>query len=156
MFVSDFVYVDRPFPDVVRDLDHGLSELLQPLVKGACLDGAALRARIGPRSPGGLLDKEIRLEIGEPVTRGDRGELLLVPIAWTATTTPGLFPRMDADLEVVPIGADRTQVSFVGRYEVPFGGFGRGLDALVLHRITQATVRSFLGRLGEALRCAAL
>jgi hypothetical protein len=61
---------------------------------------------------------------------------------------------MSADLEVVGLDAELTQLTFRGRYEPPLGAVGRQLDRLLMHRIAEASVRSFLGRLVATLTAA--
>jgi hypothetical protein len=44
------------------------------------------------------------------------------------------------------MGPDQIMLTLMGRYEPPLGAVGRGLDRLVLHRIAEACIRSFLRR----------
>jgi hypothetical protein len=44
-----------------------------------------------------------------------------------------------------------TQLTLRGRYEPPLGTLGRQIDRLLLHRVAEATVRSFMRRLAESL-----
>ncbi|MFZ0130580.1 MAG: hypothetical protein WAL77_14280 [Candidatus Dormiibacterota bacterium] len=123
-------------------------EWLAPLATAALREGEALRLRIGPLGAVPLLAKTVSLEVGEPLKRD---EVTVVPLTWKATATPGLFPVMWADLEVVALDAELTQLTLRGRYEPPLGAVGRRLDRLLLHRIAEASVRSFLDRLVATL-----
>ena len=67
-----------------------------------------------------------------PVTR--------IPIEWSAAQRAALFPIMDGELSVYPLTATETQLDFLGRYEPPLGIVGVALDAMVGHRIAEASV----------------
>ena len=90
------------------------------------------------RAPFPMLSKAVRCEVGQALTRGD---VTVVPLTWRATSTPGLFPVLSADLEVAPLGPELTQLTIHGRYEPPLGAIGRRLDRLLMHRIAEATVQ---------------
>ena len=70
---------------------------------------------------------------------------------WTATGAPGLFPALEADLEVAPLGPNRSQLAMSARYEPPFGPIGRAIDRTVLFRVAEATLKDFLDRVASAL-----
>jgi len=61
---------------------------------------------------------------------------------------------MSADLEIAPLDAELTQLTLRGRYEPPLGAVGRRLDRLLMHRVAEASVRAFLGRLVATLSAA--
>ena len=73
------------------------------------------------------------------------------PLRWTASGHAGLFPALDADLEVAPIGPGRTQLAMSARYVPPFGAVGRTIDRALLSRVAEATVKDFLDRVAEAI-----
>jgi hypothetical protein len=144
MLLHDFAYVPVSAERVCDRIMAGDGEWLAPLAAAAMSEGEALRLRIGPLGPVPLLAKTVSLEVGEPLKRD---EVTVVPLTWKATATPGLFPVMSADLEVVALDAELTQLTLRGRYEPPLGAVGRRLDRLLMHRVAEASVRSFLGRL---------
>lgn len=148
MLLHDFAYVPVSADRVCHRLTAEAREWLAPLAAAAMSEGEALRLRIGPLGAVPLLAKTVTLEVGEPLTRD---EVTVVPLTWKATTTPGLFPVMSADLEIVALDAELTQLTLRGRYEPPLGAVGRRLDRLLMHRIAEASVRSFLGRLVATL-----
>jgi hypothetical protein len=51
---------------------------------------------------------------------------------------------MEATLSVYPLSAHETQLDLHGRYRPPLGVVGNALDALVGHRIAEATVLRFV------------
>lgn len=148
-FVHDFTHVALGF-EAVRDrlLDAG-GRWIAPLADAAYGEGEELRIRIGPADMSShLVTKQVALDLGEPYERQD---LFVVPLRWSATGTPGLFPYMEADLECAPFGPNVTQITLRGRYEPPLGTIGRGIDRLLLHRVAEASVRSFLRHVAMAL-----
>jgi hypothetical protein len=148
MFVHDFVYVDIPAAAVRARIlaDHG--SWMNPLANGATAEGDALRVRIGPTTKITPLSRITDVELGQPF---DRGDTTVVPMTWNGVGTSSAFPVLHADMEIASLGKDRSQLSLLGRYEPPLGGIGRRLDQLLLHRIAEASVRSFLRRLAAAL-----
>lgn len=74
-----------------------------------------------------------------------------MPLKWSATGPTVLFPVMEADLEIAPLGAHQSQLSFSGSYDPPLGSVGRQLDRLLLHQLAEATVRALLKRLVSEL-----
>jgi hypothetical protein len=73
-------------------------------------------------------------------------------MTWRATRPEGLFPQLDADIEVASLGAGRTHLSISARYRPPMGVVGRMLDRALLHRVAEATIKDFLDRVGEQVR----
>jgi hypothetical protein len=149
MLVHDFTYVEAPFGAVRRRLTTGAEAWLTPLAVRAGDAGEALRIRIGPAGDIPLLSRTTQVCVGQASERADSA---LVPITWQAAGRIGpAFPVLLADLEVAPLGEQATQLTLMGRYEPPFGALGRGLDRLLLHRMVQASVRSFLEGVAGAL-----
>lgn len=148
MLLHDFAYVSVSAEQVCDRVLAEDNEWLAPLAAAAMDEGEALRLRVGPMTALPMLGKTVRCEVGQALTRGD---VTVVPLTWTATSTPGLFPVLSADLEVAPLDPGLTQLTIHGRYEPPLGAIGRRLDRLLMHRVAEATIRSFLGRLVSTL-----
>lgn len=148
MLLHDFAYVPVSAEEVCQRVLAADNEWLAPLAAAAMGEGEALRMRVGPMSAMPMLGKTVRCEIGEALTRGD---VTVVPLTWRATSAPGLFPVLSADLEVAPLDSHLTQLTIHGRYEPPLGAIGRRIDRLLMHRVAEATIRSFLGRLASTL-----
>ncbi len=147
MFIYSYAVLQEvPFPAAERAFEGALAGLSET-ANIAYRHGEELRARIGPRD--GRIAKTIRLDVGEPV----RGEgQVRVPLAWEATGTPGIFPRMEATLIVSAMGPETTHLAFQGTYRPPLGALGRALDRAGLHRVAEASVKAFVDRLADALR----
>ena len=76
----------------------------------------------------------------------------MIPLHWAAAGATGLFPSLDADLEIAPLGPDRTQLAMSARYVPPLGAVGRAIDRAVLFRVAEATLKDFLDHVAEACR----
>ena len=146
VFVYYFVYVDRPFRKVEGDLLERFEEL-GAWASEAYRDGEDIRARMAVgKAP--MLAKEVSLHVGEPIRAHAH---TTVPLMWDATGSPGLFPRMLADLIVAPLGSSRAQLTFRGSYDPPLGPVGEMLDRALLHRVAEASVKAFMDRIASAL-----
>jgi hypothetical protein len=148
MLLHDFAYVPVPAERVCERVLAKDNAWLVPLAAAAMDEGEALRLRVGPLGALPMLAKTVSCEIGQALVRGD---MTVVPLIWRATSTPGLFPVLSADLEIAPMDGHLTQHTIHGRYEPPLGAVGRRLDRLLMHRIAEATIRAFLVRLVSTL-----
>ena len=93
--------------------------------------------------------------------RVDRGDLevgshiVRVPLGWSDARRPGLFPVVEATLEVTPHISDdgqlTTRLALAGRYRLPFGRLGAVVAALAGHRLFLESVDRFLAGLAERL-----
>jgi hypothetical protein len=92
--------------------------------------------------------RTVTVEIGRPITMPTK---TVVPLQWSAAGVSGLFPSLDADLEIAPLGPNRTQLAMSARYVPPLGALGRVIDRTVLFRVAEATLKDFLDRVRESL-----
>jgi hypothetical protein len=65
---------------------------------------------------------------------------------------PRLFPLMKGELAIYPLTSTETQLDFSGEYEPPFGALGKTMNAIVLHRVAEASVRRFIDDVAGYLR----
>ena len=148
MFIKYYTQMERAFPELASAFmaqDLPLNEW----ATDAYRDGERLTARIGlggVEAP--LVAKTVELHLEDRYASTDRVNL---SISWTATGPTALFPRMDADLMIQPLGPDMTQLSFQGSYTPPFGVPGVLLDRWVLHRVAEASVKNLVDRVAKAL-----
>jgi hypothetical protein len=144
-----FTYYFVEAPGRFEEVEPALLEILDGLPEAADVAyrrGEELRSRIGPGR--GPVAKAVRLDVG----RAHRGDgALRIPLTWEATGTPGLFPRMEADLVLAAVGPERAHLEFRGSYRPPLGPVGRVLDRALLHRLAEASVKGFVDRLAAAL-----
>ena len=154
--VDDSVHVELPAASVAARL-RGEAAWLAPLAgeadgEVASVHGESARVRVGPGGPA-WLGKLVAVRLGEP--SGD-DEDLAVPILWEATGASGLFPRLDGELRLRVVDADRSELRLTGRYRPPLGRAGHAIDEALLARVARATVRSFLRRVARAIEEAQL
>jgi hypothetical protein len=146
--LHDYAFVPVPAEWVCARIIADQGEWLSGLAAGAAREGESLRLRVGPIEPLPLLSKTVTLHADQPIVRG---EATIVPLTWRATGSQGIFPVLNADLEVSALSPQITQLTLRGSYEPPLGVVGRRLDRLLLHRVAEATIRSFMHRLAESL-----
>jgi hypothetical protein len=51
-----------------------------------------------------------------------------LPLTWEPVGMEGLFPRLEADLQIGPLGGERTQLAISARYRPPLGAVGRAVE----------------------------
>jgi len=73
-------------------------------------------------------------------------------LEWEAARRPHLFPFMRAELAIYPLTPSETQLDFSGRYEPPLGVVGSAMDAIVGHRVAEASVHQFVTDVAAYLR----
>jgi hypothetical protein len=142
-------YVELPVsPEAV---EHALSDdprrWLPVLATDANHRGDTLLAEIG-FGERIRMKREVAVELSPPVRSSSK---TVFPLRWEASGHPGLFPALDADLEVAPLGDSRTQLAMSARYVPPFGAVGRAIDRALLSRVAEATLKDFLDRVAEAI-----
>jgi hypothetical protein len=148
MFVRYYVELALPFEEVEKSLMLSARDWVPGLVEGAEAHGEVLLAEVGFGPPGKRIDKQVQIELGEPFRLASKS---ILPMTWRATGVHALFPSLEADFEVAPLGANQTQLSVSARYDPPLGPVGEVIDRAVLHRIAEATIKDFLERAGEEL-----
>ena len=115
--------------------------------------GQHLLADVGFPVEGHRVSKIVEIEVGTPVANAGK---TWIPIAWRATGPSGLFPVLDAELELATLGTDLTQLSLSGRYQPPLGLVGRTIDKALLSRVAEATIKDFIDRLARAIEAAVI
>jgi hypothetical protein len=143
MLIQDFVQVKAPYATVRDRLLEPAPGWLTDGATDAYADGERLFLTVSAMGGAVTVGKRVQVELG---TAYARGEGSVVPVSWWATGAERLFPTLDADLEIMPMGPDQAMLTLMGRYEPPLGAVGRAVDRLVVHRIAEACIRSFLHR----------
>jgi len=147
MFARYFLELPIPADDVEHALSRDPRRWLPGLAELANFKGDRLLAEVGVGGTIGLHRKVI-IELGPMVHATSKS---FFPLRWTASGHPGLFPALDADIEVAPMGPDRTQLAMSARYVPPLGAVGRTIDRALLSRVAEATVKDFLDRVADAI-----
>ena len=70
-------------------------------------------------------------------------------VEWRAGTR--LFPDFHGTLRLRIASVETTRLTFEGAYRPPFGAPGVVFDAVIGHRIAEATMRDLIKRIGDAL-----
>lgn len=146
MLIYYFVYVPGRVEDVAKSLTDSPLELTA-WAKLAYEGAEELRTKVGvgPWVPA----KEVELVVYKPVARQGG---IQIPIFWKATGPDALFPTLEADLVLEPVGDSMTQLTLRGSYRPPMGWLGELLDRAVLHRLAEACVKNFLDRIAAAFQ----
>lgn len=147
MFARYFVELPISAEDVERALSHDPRAWLPGLAEGAHHRGDQLLAEVG-FGEAIRIKRTVAVELGQPVRSGSK---TVLPLRWAASGPGGLFPSLDADLEVASLRPGRTQLAMSARYVPPFGTVGRVIDRAALSRVAEATVKDFLDRVAEAI-----
>lgn len=143
MLVRYFTDVRAPHAHVEDVLSRFEAEMATQATD-AYRQGEALQQRM--EAGGGVPAKSVLLHVGQARIRRDG---VAFPVTWKATGPTVLFPRMQADLVVAPIGSHSTSLVFEGIYEPPFGFVGGAFDRLVMNRVAEMTVKIWVDRVAS-------
>jgi len=148
MFARYFVEVPLPADQVERALLDSPAGWLSAIAGAAQErgDGLLVEVGVGPMEAG--LRRRVSIRLGEPVRFPS---MTSVPLTWEPIGLEGVLPRLDANIELGPLGEDRTQLAISARYQPPLGVVGRAVDRVLLHRMAEATLKDFLDRVGQAI-----
>lgn len=139
-----YTYVRQPFDEVARllaeDPDAFLQEATDRAAEHAREFESELRIALGRFDVG----REIRIEVGE--FRPSAMQAVSLPLSWTAAEHRGLFPSMQAilELQAVSLRMPLTQIALIGTYRPPLGVVGAAGDALVGKRVAEAALHHFV------------
>ena len=148
MFVRYYLELPLPHERVEQALLGSPPEWVAALAGDAQQRGDGLLTEIGVGPLGDRLGRRVAVQLGEPVRFPSMTSL---PLTWEPLGLEGLLPRLEADIEIGPLGEDRTQLAISARYRPPLSAVGRTVDRVLLHRVAEATVKDFLDRVGEAI-----
>jgi hypothetical protein len=143
VFVQYFSEIPKSYEGIVDVLPEVMVRL-QKLGEDSYRGGEELLVRIGSRQHNVVAAKTVRLHSGTPIWEQSS---IRIPLSWAATGAPHLFPKMTADLTMVPLGDELTQIRFEGVYQPPLGAVGRMLDRVILHRVAELSVKDLVDRI---------
>ncbi len=147
-FIEDFVDVASPF-ETLRARFSGDGQWLAPLATVATQDGDIFQMRIGPSWAAGIVTREVNVTLWPP---RERGYALARSLTWTPSDWQFLFPLLEGDLELAPLGPNQCRISLAATYTPALGRFGAQVDRTLLHRVAASTVRSFLTQMATKLQ----
>lgn len=153
--IRTYEYVNHPYEGVRDALLNDANGIFRHATQAAAGRAETVAAALRVNVAGLDVGKEIRIKVGAPVeSPADVGKQpsTRIPIEWEAASRPGLFPLMRGELALYPITGTETQLDLGGTYVPPMGPLGGVLDAVVGHRIADASVHRFLGDVAHHLR----
>jgi hypothetical protein len=148
MFIRYYLELPLPASRVEHAMLDSPADWLSMVAGEAQRRGDHLLTQVGVGPMGPRLGRRVTIHVGQPVRFPS---MTSVPLTWEPVGLDGVLPRLDADLELGPLGEDRTQLAISARYRPPLGMVGRTADRVLLHRVAEATLKDFLDRVGAAI-----
>jgi hypothetical protein len=148
-------YVNRPYADVRDALKRDALTVFQSATKAVASRTQSIAAELRVDVGGVGIKSDIKItvkNVEEKVVGARANPTTRLRLEWEAATMPRLFPRMKAELAIYPLTATETQLDFSGRYEPPLGPAGKAMNAIVGHRIAEASVHRFVSEVAGYLR----
>jgi len=153
--INVYDYVNHPYQAVRDKLTADASEVFRNATKIAAMRAKTVASELHVNIAGIEIGTDIAISvksveeqpkqsISSPITR--------IQLEWEAAKMPGLFPFMKAELSVYPLTSTETQLYLSGNYEPPLGVLGSLVDAVVGHRIAEASVHQFITDVAVYLR----
>lgn len=148
-------YVNADYAKVCGVLRRDVLSVCRAATTTAAARAASLASELRVNVGGFEIGTEIDIALGPVEERAADTKTpaaTIFPLEWKAARLPRLFPFMHAQLLVYPLTPTETQLELVSRYDPPLGAVGAALDALVGHRIADASVHRFLSEIAAHLR----
>jgi len=151
--VRAFDYVNHPYEPVRDAVRKDAAGIFQKATQAAEERGGQIVASLSVNLSGLQISKDIAVQIGAMREEGSLfSRVTHVELEWHAAENPGLFPAMKADLKIYPLSATETEIDLSGEYEPPLGLLGGAIDAVLGHRLAEASVHGFVRAVVERLR----
>ena len=150
-----FDYVNAGYEQVRDILRRDALAVCRAATKTAAARAASLASELHVNIGGFEIGTDINITLAEVEERPadvKSPRTTTFALEWEAARRPRLFPFMHAKLVVYPLTATETQLELMSRYDPPLGVVGAALDALVGHRIADASVHRFLSEVAAHLR----
>lgn len=148
-----FDYVNHSYEKVCEALTTHSNEIFHEATKSAETRAESVAAGLHVKIAGVEIGKEILIDVKSYVDiESNRKQQMTVNLDWKAASASQLFPTMAAHLHVYPITGSETQLDLQGEYEPPFGIVGKAVNAMIGHRIAEASVHHFLSEVADYLR----
>ncbi len=146
-------YVNHPYAKVRAELFAHAEQVFRKATSSAESRAETVAAGLHVNIAGLEIGKDIEIKIKglDEVEHNQSARSSLI-LEWKAASAPGLFPVMDGELSFYPITGTETQLDFQGSYQPPLGVLGKALDAVVGHRIAEASVHQFILEVASYLR----
>jgi hypothetical protein len=148
-------YVNHPYERVRDVLKRDALTVFQSATKAAASRAQSVASELRVDFGGIGIKADIKISVKDAEEKRDEALSTIVtrlPLEWEAASKPGLFPLMKGELLIYPLTATETQLDFSGLYEPPFGAVGKAMNAMVGHRIAEASVHQFITDVAGYLR----
>jgi hypothetical protein len=148
-------YVNRPYERVHDALTQNALKIFRSATKNAASRAKSVAAELHVDFGGISVKTDIRIVVTgveEKPADAVSTSATTLRLEWGAASMPRLFPLMKGELSVYPLTLTETQLDFSGIYEPPFGAVGKTMNAIVGHRIAEASVHRFVDDVAEYLR----
>jgi len=149
MFVEAERSVALPFDVAKEALERALADGgLVAESRRAVAEGLVFVIAVGPRGrQGPAMDVLVRFLSGRRI-----GDSFVVPLRWEVTgSARGMFPALDANLELVATHPAASRLSIVGSYQPPLGRLGATIDRAAMSRVASATMIALLREIADEL-----
>lgn len=153
--IRSYDYVNHPYLRVRDALAADPPGVFRAATRAAAARAESVAAALHVQLGGLEVGTEIALTIGaieEVDSTGYASKITRIPVSWQAARRPRLFPLMDAVLSIYALTSTETQLDFLGRYEPPLGLLGGAVNAVVGHRIAEASVHRLVADVAQYLR----
>ncbi|HXT68749.1 MAG TPA: hypothetical protein VN700_03285 [Vicinamibacterales bacterium] len=153
--IRSYDYVNQPFSEVRGALLADPIGTFRDATRVASARAQSLSAELSATIAGIDVSAEIACTVGQAIDEPAApygSPVMRLPISWEAAHHPRLFPLMNGVLSIYPLTSTETQIDYLGQYEPPLGGVGSALDAIVGHRIAEASVHRLIRDVAHHLR----
>ena len=150
-------YVNHPYAEVREKLISGSPGIFRDATKSAAGRAKSVASELRVNFAGIEVGADISISVTKIQEQSESpltGQVTQINLEWEASRMPRLFPFMKANLSLYALTATETQLDLLGNYEPPFGLFGSAMDAVIGHRIAEASVHQFIADVAAYLRSA--
>ena len=142
-------YVNQPYARVRTALLANPHYVFRHATAAAATHAATLHVHIAGIDVG----KDVAIEvIGVENDRAYDQPATKLTLEWHALENKRMYPMMRATLVIFALSSTETQLELRGTYLPPLGKFGDMIDAVVGHRIAEASVTRFIQEVAGWLR----
>jgi hypothetical protein len=148
-------YVNHPYEEVRDALSKDAPGVFQSATKAAASRAQSIASELRIDVGGIGIQADIQVSVKNIEVKPRRsmsGPVTRLQLEWQAARMANFFPLMKADLSIYPITATETQLDFNGLYEPPLGPLGKAMNAMIGHRIAEASVHRLVTDVAEYLR----
>ena len=148
-------YVNHPYEQVRDALRADPVTVFHRATQAAASRAGDLASALHVNIGGFDISTEIAItvdSIGEEPGTATSPAKMQLQLEWEGADKPRLFPFMKAELSVYRLTANETQLDFAGQYDPPLGALGDAVDAVLTHRLAEASVHRFLADLATHLK----